>query len=126
MSRTWSKCLPIRLWPSADQAAWEAAIHPTDPFESGGIASRWSRATKRKTASGYGRYLYWLRERGELDETANPAARITRERLAAYLDELRKTNRGHTIQTRIQELGDAMRALAPNNDWRFTSALRAR
>ena len=107
------------FWPSADQAAWEAAIHPSDPFESGGLASRWSRATKRKTASGYGRYLYWLRERGELDEIADPAARITRERLAAYLDELRRTNRGHTIQTRIQELGDAMRALAPNSDWRF-------
>ena len=119
MSRTWSKCLPIRLWPSADQAAWEAAIHPNDPFESGDIASRWSRATKRKTAAGYGRYLYWLGERGELDETADPAARITRDRLAAYLDELRRTNRGHTIQTRIQELGDAMRALAPNGDWRF-------
>jgi integrase/recombinase XerD len=60
-----------------------------------------------------------LGQRGELDETADPAARITRERLAAYLDELRRTNRGHTIQTRIQELGDAMQALAPNNDWRF-------
>jgi hypothetical protein len=119
MSRTWSKCLPIRLWPSADQAAWEAAIHPNDPFESEGIAMCWSLATKRKTAAGYGRYLCWLGERGELDETADPTARITRERLAAYLDELRRTNRGHTIQTRIQELGDAMRALAPNGDWRF-------
>ena len=119
VSRTWSKCLPIRLWPPADRAAWEAAMRPSDPFESGGIASRWSAATQRKTAAGYGRYLYWLRERGELDETADPAARITRERLAAYLDELRRTNRGHTIQTRIQELGDAMQALAPNSDWRF-------
>ena len=111
--------LTDRTLASVDQTAWEAAIHPSDPFESGGIASRWSRATKRKTASGYGRYLYWLRERGELHETADPAARITRERLVAYLDELRRTNRGHTIQTRIQELGDAMRALAPNSDWRF-------
>jgi integrase len=119
VSRTWSKCLPIRLWPPADRAAWEAAVRPSNPFESGGIASRWSAATRRKTAAGYGRYLYWLRERGELDETADPATRITRERLAAYLDELRRTNRGHTIQTRIQELGDAMQAVAPNSDWRF-------
>jgi integrase/recombinase XerD len=119
VSRTWTKCIPIRLWPPADQAAWEAAVRPSDPFESGGIALRWSAATRRKTAAGYGRYLYWLRERGELDETTDPAARITRERLTAYLDELRRTNRGHTIQTRIQELGDAMGALAPNSDWRF-------
>ncbi len=119
MPTSWSKCLPIRLWPLADRAAWEAAVRPSNPFESGGGASHWSHATKRKTAVGYGRYLCWLRERGELDETADSATRITRERLAAYLDELRRTNRGHTIQTRIQELGDAMQALAPNSDWRF-------
>jgi integrase/recombinase XerD len=119
MPTVWSKCLPLNLWPPADRAAWEAAIRADDPFETGGVASRWSPATRCKTAMGYGRYLCWLRERGELDETADPAERITPERLAAYLEELKRTNRGHTIQTRIQELGDAMEALAPSSDWRF-------
>ncbi len=115
----WSTVLPVALWPPADRAAWRAGLRPGNPFEPGGIASRWSPATRRKTALGYGRFLFWLKERGELDETIAPAARITRERLAAYLDELRSTNRGHTIQSRIQELGDAMRALEPDGDWRF-------
>ena len=46
------------------------------------------------------------------------ADRIT-VRLHDYLDEIKHTNRGHTIQCRIQELADALRALAPEHDWRF-------
>jgi hypothetical protein len=101
-------------------------MRPSNPFESGGIASRWSAATRRKTAKGYGRYLCWLRECDELDETAGPAARVSRERLTAYLDNLRKMNRGHTIQCRIQELGDAMQALVPESDWRFINLAASR
>lgn len=122
----WSVCLPIPLWPPAGRAAWEAAMRPRDPFSEGGIASRWSIATQRKTAKGYGRYLCWLKDSGELDETADPAARITRVRLSAYLDDLRIVNRGHTIHNRIQELGDAMRALAPDKDWRFIQVAACR
>ena len=70
-----------------------------------------------KTVAGYGRYLYFLLLRDELDPLAGPADRITRERVVAYHAELQRTNRGHTIQNRIQELGDAMRALAPEGDW---------
>src|SRR5262252_10195933 len=108
---SWSKCLPITLWPSVDRAAWENAIRPGDPFECGGTAASWSDATRRKTIAGYGRFLFWLKERNELDETAAPAARITRERLVAYLEDLTIINRGHTIQCRMQELGDAIQAL---------------
>ena len=94
---SWSKCLPITLWPSVDRAAWENAIRPGDPFECRGIAVSWSTATRRKTIAGYGRFLFWLKERNELDETAVPAASITLERLRAYLDDLKSINRGHTI-----------------------------
>lgn len=45
--------------------------------------------------------------------------RITHERVAAYLMELKRANRGHTVQNRIQELGDAIRAMAPQSDWRW-------
>ena len=72
----WSECLPIALWPPADRVAWEAAMRPRDPFESDGIATHWSVATRRKTAKGYGRFLCWLKERGELDEAADPIARL--------------------------------------------------
>jgi integrase/recombinase XerD len=122
----WSKCLPIALWPPADRSAWEAAMCSRDPFEDEGIGARWSAATRRKTARGYGRFLFWLRERGELDVTEDPAARITHQRLTSYVDDLRSANRGHTIQNRIQELGDAMRVLAPDHDWSFIRRAAAR
>jgi integrase/recombinase XerD len=126
MPRGWTKCLPISLWPSADQAAWAKAIRPRNPFDEWGIAAHWSPATRRKIIAGYGRFLFWLKERNELDETVGPAERITRERLTAYLEDLRNINRGHTIQCRIQELGDAMRALAPECDWGFIKRAAAR
>ena len=72
----WSKSLPVALWPPADRAAWQAAMTPGDPFEPGGIAASWSAATRRNTACGYGRFLVWLKERGELDEAVGPAARL--------------------------------------------------
>src|SRR5712692_7048595 len=115
----WSKSLPIALWPVADRTAWQAGLKPGDVFEPSGVASRWSAATQRKTASGYGRFLFWLMERGELDGALPPASRVTRRRVEAYLDELKRTNRGHTIQNRIQELGDTMKAIAPQGDWRW-------
>ncbi len=115
----WSKSLPLALWPPADRAAWQAAMAPGNPFDPGSIASSWSAATRRKTACGYGRFLFWLEERGEVDESVGPSVRITRARLDAYLNEIRRTNRGHTIHSRIQELGDALRAVAPDGDWGF-------
>src|SRR5258707_3118727 len=122
----WSKSLPIALWPVADRNAWHAAMKPGDVFEPGGVASRWSPASRRKTALGYGRLLFWLQGRAELDPNVEPAARVTRERVSAYLEELKRTNRGHTIQNRIQELGDSMRAIAPQRDWRWLSRAAGR
>jgi integrase/recombinase XerD len=120
------KAIPVDCWPEADQAAWLAAHRSGDVLDPGGVAAAWSPATRRKTAAGYGRYLFWLAERGELDPAAVPAGRVTRERLASYLADLRRDNRGHTIQNRIQELGDALRALAPEGDWRWILKAAAR
>jgi integrase/recombinase XerD len=116
---TWSKSVPLELWPTGDHAAWQAALKPGDVFEPGGVASRWSAATQRKTALGYGRYLFWLQRHCNLDVTLAPAGRVHRDLVRAYLEELKLTNRGHTLHNRIQELGNAMRALAPEDDWRW-------
>jgi len=113
-------------WPWADRALWALAHKPGDLLDPGGVAAGWSPATRRKTAAGYGRYLRWLEEHGELDPAAAPRDRVSRERLAAYLANLRRVNLGHTIQNRIQELGDAMRALAPDGDWRWILRAAAR
>ena len=95
---SWSKSMPFDLWPEADGAAWQASLCPGDVFGVAGVASRWSEATRRRTMLGWGRYFFFLYERGELDPMATPAQRITEERLGAYLAELQRANRGHTPQ----------------------------
>ena len=64
---SWSKCLPLELWPARDQAAWKAALVLGDLLDPGGVASRWSFVTQCKIVSGYGRYLYFLLLRDELE-----------------------------------------------------------
>ena len=122
----WSKSLPVGLWPAGDREAWQASLKPGNVFEPGSVASRWSAATQRKTALGYGRFLFWLQENDDLNPALAPEARVTRERVTAYLRELERTNRGHTLHNRIQELGNAMRALAPAGDWRWLQRAASR
>lgn len=122
-------CRPVSLWPSCDRAAWAKAKEPRGPFDARNAGSSWSPATWRKTAAGYGFFLMWREECGELNPDEPASQRVTRKMLSAYLDFLKQRNRGHTVHNRIQELGNAMRILAPEQDWtwigRAASRLRA-
>ena len=112
-------CWPLSVWPAIDQERWAAGLLPHDPFRLGGPSPRRSPATVRKTASGYGRYLAWLDTQGKHDPAAPISERVNPELVAAYRAHLSKVNRGHTIQCRIQELGDALRILFPQGDWNW-------
>jgi integrase/recombinase XerD len=119
-------CRPVSLWPPIDQTAWAAASTPSGPFDQRKAGSPWSPATWRKTAAGYGFFLTWLDNRGELDPDELIAERVTHQRLVAYLAYLKQRNLGHTIHNRIQELGDALRVLAPEHDWGWVSRAAGR
>jgi integrase len=123
-------CLRVDDWPAPDRAAWAAAIQPGDLLEPGGPASHWSPASRRKTASGYGRYLAWLNAKSSLDPSCPPADRVTKEQVSAYVADLSARNRGYTVLCRVQELYDAIRVMAPDRDWawlrRIGSAVRSR
>jgi hypothetical protein len=109
--------VPVAEWPANDQAAWAAALRPGHPFEPGGLAARWAPISCRMIENGYGRWLTWLAERGQLDPDLPPAFRVNRANVAAYVADLRTINRGHTIQGRVAQLGNAMRAMAPEMEW---------
>jgi integrase len=108
---------PIAGWPERDRAAWEKGVEPAGLFESGGAGAGWSAASRFKTAGGYNSWLLWLAEKGLLDADANPADRVTRERVAAYAAELRGKLAPYTVLCRVQELHDSLRAMAPERDW---------
>lgn len=109
-------CLPFETWPEADRRAWKEAVQEPDPFGPASVASRWSERSRIKTGKGYSRWLGWCSERG-LDLQQSPADRVTRDTVRAYIDDLRLRNADLTVLCRVQELHDALRALAPRDDW---------
>ena len=113
------RCWPIAAWPATDRDAWEAAQRQGDPFEPGGLAAGWSPATRTVTENGYGRWLAWLDAEGALSAGQTPASRVTRDRLRAYAAALAAVNAPLTVTSRIRQLGNALRAMVPDQDWRW-------
>lgn len=114
-----NRCTPLAEWPALDQAAWAAALLPGDVFDPGGVATTWALATQKMVVQGYGHWLTWLARHNALDPSLAPAARVSRERLFGYLQELRASVASFTVATRIQQVGNALRAMAPESDWRW-------
>lgn len=109
--------LPFAQWPAADRAAWTAAHTPGDPFEPGGLADGWAPTTRRVVENSYGLWLRWVEREGFLEPHSLPASRITRERVTAYALALGVTRSPYSVQSRIQQLGDALRVMVPDQAW---------
>jgi integrase/recombinase XerD len=114
---------PIADWPERDRALWEKGVEPKGLFEGGGVGAGWSDASRFKTARGYRYWLLWLTAHGLCDRNLSAADRVTRERVAAYVAELKPTRAPYTVLCRIRELYDAMRVMAPETDWDWLSEL---
>jgi site-specific recombinase XerD len=119
------RCVPPHRWPQTDQHAWAAALASGDILDPGGPASRWSPFTRRKVAKGYGRWLAWLEDHELLVPSELPAARLSPQRVHAYLQHLRGMNAESTVYFRIHELDKAMRVLAPEIDWDWLRRIEA-
>ena len=111
------RCLKPGLWPEADRRAWEAAQYQGDVLEPGGGAAGWAPHTRTKIEKGYGRWLTWLTGKDLLDPLASPAERVTPDRLAQYVAELRQLNAPYSVLARLQELRQAMVVMVPEKDW---------
>jgi integrase len=120
------RCLKPNLWPEADRQAWEAAQRKGDMLEPGGGAADWRAHTRIKVESGYGRWLTWLSSKGFLNLHASPADRVTPERVAEYVAELRNLNASCTVLSRVVELYQAMTNMAPEEDWSWMRGIEIR
>lgn len=117
-------CLRVADWPEAERRRWEALTAPPEErrFSERGPATHLSPASLEKYASGYGRWLGFLRYQGWLDPAARPGERVTQERLAAFFDLLVELgNRAHTIAGRFDELRRALQFLEPGRDFSFVT-----
>lgn len=129
-----NRCVPLGEWPEADREAWLRALDGTDVFNPAvGQALRWSPETRKMIVSGYGRWVGWLLINGELHSQELPAARATRDRVEAYFAALQHEGLAdYTIAGRLLQLGDALKVMAPEDDfswirlaaWRLHSCAR--
>ncbi len=103
----------LSLWPPLDRKMWIAAKQPGDPFEKPGVASEWSPVTQRLTEEGYGRYLGWLKERGELDPQAQPIDRIDEARVAAFVEDYSAGRAPSTVAFAVRGVAYMIRATYP-------------
>jgi integrase/recombinase XerD len=120
------RCLPIAEWPEPDRTAWAAAHRRGGLLEDDGFAASWAPDTSKLIASGYGRFLSFLAETGDLDKGASPEMRVTRPRVDAYVAHLRARNHSSTVAARVLQLVRAITVMAPSIDWKWLHRIRAR
>jgi integrase/recombinase XerD len=113
-------------WPRRDYALWTAGLQPGGLFEAGGVGKSWSDGSRFKTARGYKAWLSWLAVKDVLDPETEPAARVTPDRVAAYVADLQIELAPYTVLCRVQELYDALRLMAPTSNWDWLAGLYRR
>jgi integrase/recombinase XerD len=117
--------LDVAEWPLRDRAAWAAARQPAGPLDDGGLAAGWSAKTVRQSEKGYGLWLGCLARYGLLDLDAAPGARLTRETLSLFGNELLARVAPQTAASRVRDLSVMIRALDPAADRTLVRRMQA-
>ena len=117
------RCLPLEDWPEPDRAAWERALRDDDLMEETGLFARLKPLTIATLSSHHGRWQYFLATRDPAALAQDPATRITRERVARYIEDLCSRNASVTVANCVLGLERTARAFAPEGDWRWLRKL---
>ena len=121
MSRTRSafprRELPLSEWPPTDRERWLRAQVREDPFDTLGTLADLSPNTIDSFTRGFGRFLQWLANNGELDPEQPLEDRVTPDRVGRYLQVRRSICRASTVDLDLQFLKSACRGMAPSADW---------
>jgi integrase len=120
------RCMRLAEWPVLDRDAWAKAIEDGDILTGKGPAAHWRPETRKSVISAYGRFLTFLERKGWLDRNTGPDARLTPDRLRAYLAELAENIAPVTISSRITGLAEALRVMVPRVAYTYLSLARRR
>ena len=96
--------LPPEDLPPKHRAAWDEACRRDSPVRRGGRAASLAPATRRQMTQTYGQFVWWLRETGNLDQQADPAAQMARDLLAEFVAERRKDVRDSVTYGNLRTL----------------------
>lgn len=108
--------LLVKAWPDRDQALWAEAQVRDDIFDEGGLAASWRPATRSNAERGYGIWLAWLSQRGELDGNIMLVDRIDRAKLETFIAEYRCGRADYTVASVVRGIADLLRAAQPVAD----------
>jgi site-specific recombinase XerD len=123
--------LPKERWPEGDRRLWLATQTRGSLFEPDGLAAHWADATRIQVEKGYAKWLGFLNLKEHLNPELPPAARITAERLQAFVKWMQDHGLASTtLASRTTDLREAIRVMEPDADLslikEMVSALNAR
>jgi site-specific recombinase XerD len=110
------RSLPVQLWPSADQAAWQEACRPSVRLKRGGAASYMRTVTQEILTKRAGYFFDFLSRSGRLVLDAPAGAQVTPDNLLAYVAELKGRVSSVTVYGNIQKLRRFVQFIAPAGD----------
>ena len=110
------RSLPVKLWPAADNAAWEKACRPNVRLKRGGAASHLKPVVQHDLAKRYGLFLDSLLRSGSLDPHASAGAQVMPDNVHAYVAELKSRVSSVTVYGSIQKLRRIVQLIAPDRD----------
>ena len=113
------RALKLAEWPATDQIAWHNAIADGDIFEDQGRGHHWREKTKTINIQHYGRWLGYLKWRNILNGEDAPAARVTQQNIKTYYEHLKEIVAPKTRLSMLVGLKETIRAMAPDENWRW-------
>ena len=111
------RCLRVDQWPEADRAALQRAFRKGSILDDHGPGANWSEPTRKSREKIYGRWINFLARSGELDPASHPAERVTRDRVAGFVELLQSQVAPFTVWSYLDRLYAALRVMAPDTDW---------
>lgn len=113
MSKISLNRLRVEEWPAQDRALWMRAQQRFDMFDEQGFAVDWRPTTVTNVEKGYGAYLGWLADTGQLAAEEAPLERVTMSRIKAFWSMYRHGRAELSTAGMIRDIAYMLRACHP-------------
>ena len=109
-----------------ERRLWAAAMDSNDDPFCDAPGARLAHTTRQKYMFAWRRFLGFLAISEPLALAADPAERLTIERVRAYVSHLAETNTPQSVAIQVDALYQTARMLMPQQDWTWLKAVKAR